>query len=61
MTWRRDARRCPRVSRITKKRPRNELHPKSWTPVQPLGCFFMTKYNEQFKQRIVDEYLAGGI
>ncbi|OOA52598.1 transcriptional regulator, partial [Burkholderia cenocepacia] len=21
----------------------------------------MTKYNEQFRQRIVDEYLAGGI
>ncbi|KVE03202.1 hypothetical protein WS65_22665, partial [Burkholderia anthina] len=25
------------------------------------GVFFMTKYNEQFKQRIVDEYFSGGI
>ena len=28
-----------RGSRQKKANPEGELHPKSWTPIQPLGCF----------------------
>ena len=37
-----------------------ELTPKSWTPIQLLGVF-MTRYDEQFKLSVVQEYEAGAL
>ncbi|WP_147407139.1 helix-turn-helix domain-containing protein, partial [Neopusillimonas maritima] len=36
-----------------------ELHPKSWTPVLTFGVFSMSKHDEQFKIKVVLEYLSG--
>ncbi|WP_250538494.1 MULTISPECIES: hypothetical protein, partial [unclassified Caballeronia] len=42
-----------------KTRSSSELHPKSWTTVQRLGVFFMSKHSAQFKRAVVEDYLSG--
>lgn len=37
----------------------SELTPKSWTPIQLLGVFSMTKYDLPFKIKLVQAYLSG--